>query len=227
VFSPVRHASLHSLIVRPLMHAIFSGELSGGTHLIEKDLAAQFQISSAPVRDALREIASMGLLELRPNRGAVVLPFDPDSLRGIYHVRMALESEATRLAVKYITPAEAAALEKASRDLLAPGPRDTAWSLSTTNFDEQFHEMIATRAGMTRLSLELRRYGQLAHLIYEDIREFQGYQFVEQEKSIHQHLAIIGALRQGDAELAARSMRDHLLYAAEGAVEAFFSKRTC
>jgi DNA-binding GntR family transcriptional regulator len=208
------------------MHAIFSGELSGGTHLIEKDLAAQFQVSSAPVRDALREIASMGLLELRPNRGAVVLPFDPDSLRGIYHVRMALESEAVRVAVQHITPAEAGALEKASLDLLAPGPRDTAWSLSATNFDEQFHEMIASRAGVARLALELRRYGQLAHLIYEDIREFQGYQFEEQEKSIRQHLAIIKALRQRDPEAAARAMRDHLLHAAEGAVIAFFSKRT-
>jgi DNA-binding GntR family transcriptional regulator len=226
VFSPLRHASLHSLVIRPLLHAIFSGELAGDTHLIEKDLAAQFQISSAPVREALREIASMGLVELRQNRGAIVLPFNPDSLRGIYHVRMALESEAVRLATKHITPSEAEALEKASLELLAPGPRDTSWSLSTMNFDEQFHEMIATRAGIARLTLELRRYGQLAHLIYEDIREFQGYQFVEQEKSIHQHLAIIGALRQGNAELAADSMRDHLLYAAEGAVAAFFSKRS-
>jgi len=208
------------------MHAIFAGELSGGTHLIEKDLAAQFQVSSAPVRDALREIASMGLLELRPNRGAVVLPFNPDSLRGIYHVRMALESEAVRVAMKHITPAEAEALEKASLDLLAPGPRDTPWSLAATNFDEQFHDMIATRAGVARLALELRRYGQLAHLIYEDIREFQGYQFEEQEKSIRQHLTIIKALRQRDAEAAAHAMRDHLLHAAEGAVIAFFSKRT-
>ena len=224
MFTPVRHASLHSLITRPLLHAIFSGQLPGGTHLVEQDLAAQFQVSRAPIREALREVAAMGLVELRPNRGTVVLPFNPDSLRGIYHVRMALESEAARLAAKHILSTEIEALEKSSLQLLEPGARDLPWSSRIMALDEQFHEAVATWAGVARLATEIRRYSQLSHLITQEIREVQGYKSTEQEDTLHQHLAIIQALRRGDAEAAGQAMRQHLLHAAERAVLALFSK---
>jgi DNA-binding GntR family transcriptional regulator len=169
----------------------------------------------------------MGLVELRPNRGAVVLPFNPDSLRGIYHVRMALESEAARLAARHILPEEAEACESAFRTLLESGVRDLAWSARASTLDQQFHEMVGTWAGVARLAIEIRRHGQLAQLLEQDIREAQGYRHSEQEHTIRQHLAILGALRRGDADLAANAMREHLLYAAELAVAAlFFSRQT-
>jgi DNA-binding GntR family transcriptional regulator len=225
MFSPVRHASLNSLVVRPLIHAIFTGQLPGGTRLIEKELASQFEVSSLPIREALREIASMGLVELRPNRGAVVLDFNPDSLRDIYHVRMALESEATRLATPGIPRSDVETLEKAFLKMLAPAPRNQAWSMRVVALDEQFHDLITTWAGRPRLSLEIHRYRQLAHFLDQDIREFQGYDSAKQEDSIRHHLTIVHALRQGDAESAALAMRTHLLLAVEGAVNAFFSNR--
>jgi DNA-binding GntR family transcriptional regulator len=195
MFSPVRHASLHSLIIRPLLHAIFSGQIPGGTHLVEQDLAVQFQVSRAPVREALREIASMGLVELRPNRGTVVLPFNPDSLMGIYHVRIALESEA-----------------------------DLNWSSRASKLDEEFHETVATWAGVARIAIEIRRYNQLAHLLEEEIRQLQGFRPEEQVATINQHLAVIAALKQGNGDEAARAMREHLLSAAGLSIAGLFPK---
>jgi DNA-binding GntR family transcriptional regulator len=224
MFSPVRHASLHSLITQPLLHAIFSGQLPGGTHLVEQDLAAQFHVSRAPVREALREIASMGLVEMRPNRGTVVLPFNPDSLRGIYHVRMALESEAARIAAKTIPSSEAEACEKAFRELLASNPHDLNWSIRASALDEQFHEMVATWAGLARVAIEIRRYCQLAQLIEQEIRQVKGYRAAEQADAINQHLIVLEALRQGDADQAAHAMREHLLRAADLAVQGLFPK---
>jgi DNA-binding GntR family transcriptional regulator len=224
MFTPVRHASLHSLITQPLLHAIFSGQIPGGTHLVEQDLAAQFQVSRAPVREALREIASMGLVELRPNRGTVVLPFNPDSLRGIYHVRMALESEAARLAAKAIPSTEAESCEKAFCELLASGQRDVNWSIRASALDEQFHEMVATWGGVARVAVEIRRYCQLAMLLEHEIRQIRGYRSEQQVDSINQHLAVLAALRKGDADEAARAMREHLLQAANLSITALFSK---
>jgi DNA-binding GntR family transcriptional regulator len=224
MFAPVKHASLHSLIIQPLLHAIFSGQIPGGTHLIEQDLAAQFQVSRAPVREALREIASMGLVELRPNRGTVVLPFNPDSLRGIYHVRMALESEAARLAAKSMPATEVEACESSCRGLLAPGPRDLSWSIRASKLDEDFHETVATWGGVARVAIEIRRYNQLAHLLEHEIRQIQGYRPDEQLSTVNQHLAILAALRVGDGEGAAQAMRAHLLDAAERAICALFPK---
>jgi len=223
MFTPVRHASLHSLIIRPLLHAIFSGQIPGGTHLVEQDLAAQFQVSRAPVREALREIASMGLVELRPNRGTVVLPFNPDSLLGIYHVRIALESEAARLASKAIPSTEVAACEKSCRELLN-GPRDLAWSIRASKLDEEFHETVATWAGVARIAIEIRRYNQLAHLLEEEVRQIHGYRHTEQLDTINQHLAVIDALKQGNGDEAARAMREHLLHAASLSIASLFPK---
>jgi DNA-binding GntR family transcriptional regulator len=218
VFSPIRSAPLQSLIARPLLHAIFAGQLPGGTRLIEEDLAAQFQISRAPVREALREIAAMGLIELRQNRGAIVMPFNPESLRGIYHVRMALESEAVRLAVGHLPSSEADKFEKAFTDLLGATLRDHAWSVRAIDRDEEFHEMIATWAGVARLSMEIKRYNSLVH----EIREAQGRRYQVQEEAIQQHVDIIRAMRNGHAEEAALAMRKHVLAAAEWAVNALF-----
>lgn len=224
MFAPVRPASLHSLITQPLLHAIFSGQIPGGTHLVEQELAAQFQVSRAPVREALREIGSMGLVELRPNRGTVVLPFNPDSLRGIYYVRMALESEAARLAAKAIPVTEAESCEKAFRDLLASSQRDLNWSIRASALEEQFHEMVAIWSGIARIATEIRRYCHLARLIEHEIRQVQGYRSAEQADSIGQHLAVLEALRKGDADQAARAMREHLLREARLAIAGIFPK---
>jgi DNA-binding GntR family transcriptional regulator len=224
MFSPVRHASLHSLIIRPLLHAIFSGQIPGGTHLVEQDLAVQFQVSRAPVREALREIASMGLVELRPNRGTVVLPFNPDSLLGIYHVRIALESEAARLAAKAIPATEVEACEKTWRELLNTSTHDLAWSIRASKLDEEFHETIATWAGVARIAIEIRRYNHLAHLLEQEVRQIHGYRTAEQLHTINQHLAIIAALKQGNGDEAARAMREHLLHAAGLSIASLFPK---
>ena len=220
MFSPIRVAPLQSLITGPVLHAIFAGQLPGGTRLIEADLADQFQISRAPVREALREIAAMGLIELRQNRGAVVLPFNPDSIRGIYHVRMALESEAARLAVGRLPASEVERFESAFDELLSATVRHHAWSVRAIVCDEEFHEMIATWAGVARLSMELKRYTLLVH----EIREAQGRRYKVQEEAIRQHAAILRALRKSNAEASARAMRRHILSAAERAIGALFPK---
>jgi DNA-binding GntR family transcriptional regulator len=82
-----------------LVELIVAGELKAGERLIETKIAADFGTSQAPVREALRELEGLGLVESRPRRGRHVLPFVEQTLREAYVVRAALEEAATRLAM--------------------------------------------------------------------------------------------------------------------------------
>jgi DNA-binding GntR family transcriptional regulator len=224
MFTPVRQETLSNSIVQQLLQAIFSGVLPGGMRLVEKNLTAEFQVSSTPVREALMELAALGLIEIRPNRGAVVLPFNPENLRGIYHVRMALECEAVRLAINKIPLQDLEAYEADCNELLAATPRNNAWSLRAKKLDAQLHEMIATWAGVTRLATEIRRYWHLVECIDYHLKERQGFRQEEQEKTIRQHLVIIQTLKSGDADFASHAMSTHLQSAVEYSIGGFFPK---
>src|SRR5688500_13467728 len=97
-------STLRSELVSKILGSIFSGELLGGGRLIEEEVAEKLGVSRTPVREALGELAAIGVIQLRPNHGAVVRPFGPEQLKEIYHVRRILEVEATRMAGQHIDP---------------------------------------------------------------------------------------------------------------------------
>jgi DNA-binding GntR family transcriptional regulator len=82
-----------------LVELIVSGEIKSGERLVETRIAADFGTSQAPVREALRELEGLGLVESRPRRGRIVIPFVEQTIREAYVVRAALEESATRLAM--------------------------------------------------------------------------------------------------------------------------------
>jgi DNA-binding GntR family transcriptional regulator len=80
-----------------LVRQIVSGELEPGERLVETRVAATFGTSQAPVREALRELETFGLVEIKPRRGTFVRSFIRETLRESYVLRAALEETATRL----------------------------------------------------------------------------------------------------------------------------------
>lgn len=80
-----------------LVRQIVSGELEPGERLVETKVAATFGTSQAPVREALRELETFGLVEIKPRRGTFVRSFIRETLRESYVLRAALEETATRL----------------------------------------------------------------------------------------------------------------------------------
>src|SRR4030095_16100131 len=89
-------------VVTSILHSIFSRETVGGDRLVEEELALRLGVSRTPVREALRELAAIGVIWLKPNHGAMVRPFGARQLLEIYHMRRLLESEANRLATRAI-----------------------------------------------------------------------------------------------------------------------------
>lgn len=97
--TPLPRLTLSRQIRDALVRRIVSGELKPGTRLVETRIAEEYGTSQAPVREALRELEAIGMVETRPHRGTFVRHFIEQTLRESYVVRAALEEAATRLAL--------------------------------------------------------------------------------------------------------------------------------
>src|SRR6202043_299293 len=101
-------------IVQSLLTDVFHGRLRAGAHLVTQELANRFGVSHTPIREALIALAGVGVIDLLPNRGAVVRRISPKEVREVCQVRRALECEAVRTASGRI---DLAALHALAADL--------------------------------------------------------------------------------------------------------------
>src|SRR5437588_283750 len=93
---PVPRGNLRQQIQSRILIGVFQGRFASGERLIVQRLAEIYQVSPTPIREALVELATLGIVKLLPNRGAVVLPFGRQQVREIGQVRRVLEVEAAR-----------------------------------------------------------------------------------------------------------------------------------
>jgi DNA-binding GntR family transcriptional regulator len=212
--------ALRHQIMQQLLRAIFQRHLPAGTRLTVLKLAARFGTSSTPVREALVELAGIGVVDFIHNRGAVVAPFGPKELQEIYQIRRVLEAEAARSACGKIPLPQLENLQKELKELLEH--RKTAqWAQRGMALDRRLHELIASSCGSQRLAKEIRRYD----ILVQTIREIIGPMPAVQQKALEEHLRIIDALIAGEAEKAAQAMADHIQSAAQVCQEAMFAEK--
>lgn len=93
----------HSYAYESLRAQILAGDLAPGTPLIQANLARDLGLSMTPVREALRDLATEGLVTLSPHRGATVTMLDLADAQEIHRIRLKLEPDATRMAVEHVT----------------------------------------------------------------------------------------------------------------------------
>jgi DNA-binding GntR family transcriptional regulator len=108
--APIRRPSLHDEVVGRLRDLIVEGRLAGGTRIHEGRLCEQLGVSRTPLREALKVLANEGLVDLLPNRGAVVRPVTAKDTRDLLRVLGRLEALAGELACAQGTDAEIAEL---------------------------------------------------------------------------------------------------------------------
>src|SRR6516164_9875301 len=92
------HGLRRQTITASLLADVFQGRLRAGEHLVTQELAERFGVSHTPIREALIALAGIGIIDLVPNRGAIVRRVTAHEVREVYHVRRVLECEATRSA---------------------------------------------------------------------------------------------------------------------------------
>src|SRR5919106_6460717 len=131
----------HQLVLETLRRAILTGRIPGGTRLVQADLAEQLKVSTTPVREALRDLATEGLIKLDAHRGAEVRSLSGPEVSEIYRIRSILEPEAMRLAIERISDEEIATAAKFQAR--ADEETDTA---AWTELNQQFHKVFVDAA---------------------------------------------------------------------------------
>jgi DNA-binding GntR family transcriptional regulator len=191
-------------IRQKLADDILRGVYPPGARLDEQGLAKRFRMSRTPVREALRQLTSAGLVEMRPHRGAIVsLPTDSE-LAEMFEVMGELEASCARLAAQRMSPAERVRLELVHRRSFEAVRGNDRESYRTLNFE--FHDVIYR--GAHNEFLLMTTVG-----IRQRIAPFRRAQFALQDrlaKSHAEHDAIVSAILQGDAETASEVMRTHV-----------------
>src|SRR5256885_471490 len=110
--APIPRQSLSAAVVERLTEKILSGELREGEQLRQDAIAAEFQISRIPVREALSHLAAEGLITIVANRGAIVSALAPEEIEQLFETRAVLECYMLRCAIPNFTDADFARAEE-------------------------------------------------------------------------------------------------------------------
>jgi len=208
----IKASKLSSQVHKHLLAEILEGRLPSGTPLRETELATQLGVSRTPIREALKQLAAEGFVEVYPNRSGIVRRFTAEQLRQIYQVREALEGMAAELAAGHLTPADFAQLEKMAAPMSDEGHPD--YRATAHRLDAHIHRLIAARSGNPILAREIERLHDLVQLM----RERVGTQMGALPLAHQQHMEIIAALRAGDAVRSREAMVQHIRSSCELAV---------
>jgi DNA-binding GntR family transcriptional regulator len=207
------HGLRRQTIVESLLTGVFGGQLHAGEHLVTQELAERFGVSHTPVREALISLAGIGVIDLLPNRGAVVRRVTAIEVREVCQVRRVLECEAVRRACGRIEPSLLHSLADALRRLMAFKNRSgSRFVAEARDVDSRLHDLIAESCGNAFLAKELGRLKTLFRafrdVAWQHDEERNDYHRLAEESE--EHLAIVEALIAGDAREAARAMSRHI-----------------
>ncbi len=200
---------------RVLRAAILRGDLKPGQKLKQQDLAEWLGMSATPVREVLRILEAEGLLEHIPNVGVFVAEISPKDTKEITPIRVALETLAVRMYAQRVNETELAALEQLVEEMAQAWREMDLVRVRRTNF--LFHSTIYSGSGSETLR------GLIERLWPRFATDLLWMIPGRAEESIDQHRAILSALREHDADLAAKAMADHITTA--GAQIARFVER--
>jgi DNA-binding GntR family transcriptional regulator len=199
-------------IVEGLLADVLGGRLAPGKRLITEELARRFSVSHTPIREALSTLAGIGVVELRPNRGAVVRRLGPRDLIDLIHVRRVLECEAVRKACGQVSADRLDDLASQFGRLLTARDQSSRRFVDLARrLDNQLHDTIAAACGNALLVAELGRLKLLFRAVRDEAWRRVGTTLpLRLREEADEHLAIVNALRAGDRRAAQRAMSRHI-----------------
>jgi len=183
---------------------IVQGGLAPETKLNERVLAAQLGISRTPLREAIKYLASEGLVELLPNRGAVVAPLRPAKVREIFTVLGSLEALAGELVCRNATDADIAEIRALHYQMVAHHARGELAQYFRCN--QQIHIRLVECSGNATLAQVYR--GLNAHV--RRARYMANLSRERWDKAVREHEEILDALSARDSARLQALLRDHL-----------------
>jgi DNA-binding GntR family transcriptional regulator len=210
------HGTRRQTLVQYLLKDIMHGRLRPGQRLVVQELAERLGVGRTPIREALITLTGIGVVEMRPNRGAVVRSVRAREVRDIYLLRRALECEAIRTACGRIGEDELQELAAEFRRLIGAVADDRDRLIADAQaLDNRLHDVIAKSCGNASLMDELNRLKLLYRAFRDCAYEQTGPLGTYPRKDIEacEHLAIVEALIARDRKVAVRAMSRHIVSA--------------
>jgi len=202
--SPISRRPLHEETVDRLRDLIVQGRLRSGERLNERVLCEQLGISRTPLREAIKLLATEGLVDLLPNRGAIVSHIDPARLAETLHVMGALEGLAGELACRHASAERIARIRALHQKMLIRYERGDLEGYF--QYNQAIHLEIVEASGNAilanayrQLNANVRRARYMANLSSERWSE-----------AVREHEAILAALEARDVQTLKRLLQDHL-----------------
>jgi DNA-binding GntR family transcriptional regulator len=191
----------HEFVRETLRRAILRGDLTGGSRLIQADLAQQLEVSTTPVREALRDLATEGLITLDRHRGGVVRELNWDEMEEIRLIREQLDPLAIELAVKRV---DDQALAEAGR--LCDRMAEVGDLVDWVELNRRFHFLFHEATGAPRLATILKGLEEAA-AVY--VAQAQRSHPEIRRRANEAHRAFVDACRERDVERARKSLAGH------------------
>ncbi|RZQ60908.1 GntR family transcriptional regulator [Amycolatopsis suaedae] len=181
-----------------------TGALPPGTQLGETELAAQFQVSRGPLREAMQRLVSEGLLRSERHRGLFVIDLEPEDVYDIYSARAAIERAAVFRVLHGDVATAADQLDEAVAAMAEAAKQDDPNALSDA--DLHFHETLVAASGSKRLV-------RMARTLLIETRmclSLLEHTYREVDERVTEHNRIIQALRDGDRDRALELLDAHM-----------------
>jgi DNA-binding GntR family transcriptional regulator len=202
--APLQIQSVVDHVYSALRERILSGDLPRGTKLRQASLAEELGVSRTPLREALRRLATEGLVDFSPNRGATVSELDFGDMRHAWSARVALEPGAARLAADRGDSAAIAAMRSAvAEQRRVADDRDASFAAN-----RRFHLSLAAASGNPHLT----RFAEMLWVprIGVPIYHAQAVEPSGAQAWADEHERIVDAIAAGDGEAAEQLTRQHI-----------------
>ncbi len=201
--------ALYEEVAELLRQRIFRRQLEPGSWIDETRLAEEYGISRTPLREALKVLASEGLVTMKMRRGAYVTEVSEQDMAEVYHLLALLESDAAGVVAQTASDAQMQELHTLHAELEgATADRDRFFSLN-----ERFHLRLLEIAGnkwRNQMVSDLRKVMKLN-------RQQSLLKSGRIEESLQEHALVMDALRRRDAAAAAQRMQAHFRSGLEAA----------
>ena len=224
MFSPIKNTKVYEQVIDQIKDMIDKGTLKKGDKLpSERDLVEQLQVSRASIREALRALEVIGLIECRQGEGNFIKAsfqdnlFEPLSImfmlegsnpEEIWELRKIMEVEAAGLAAKRITNEQLKELKELTQSFMNCEDEDI-----NAEIDKQFHYKIAEYSGNVLIFNILRTVATLVDHFIKDARKLILVQQENKEILYSQHNEIYLSMEKHNSAIARKAMREHLDFA--------------
>ena len=197
--------ALYEQVAEQLRQRIFRRELAPGSWIDELKIADEYGISRTPLREAHKVLAAEGLITMKVRRGAYVTEVSETDLADVYHLLGLLESDAAAAVARHASDADLAQLEQLHRQLEAAQALGPAGAQQFLDLNIRFHGQLLALAGnrwREQMVNDLRKMMKL----HGHASMFKSGRM---QQSLHEHRALLQALKARDAEAAMARMREH------------------